>query len=87
MTAVTKLKEKAQEKSLSQQITEAEKPAVSIPTAQQSILTEDRRLNYEQRNCLLKKFQLAHFVAANNQPFNLYKKFAIVPLFIRNEGL
>ena len=76
MDAVRKLKERAEEKSESLQLTEAETIAAAAQRDnQQSILTKVRELQNNQRDQLLKKFQLAHFVVLHNKSFNMYQNF------------
>ena len=43
---------------------------------QATLLTHFQKLNAQHRNQLTKKFQLAHFLAAQGRPFKLYEDFA-----------
>ena len=78
-SAVQILKERAAEKSESPQINEAEKLAATITapsSSETSILTHFQQLNLRQREQLLKKFQLAHFIVQNNLAITKYENFA-----------
>lgn len=76
LTAARALKDRAEQKSQSQQITDAEKiAAASKVTQQKSILKHVKELNLHQRDQLLKKFQLAHFTVMHNKSFKTYKNF------------
>ena len=76
VNAVRKLKEKAEQKCDEVNISEAEKLAVEKQPSQSSILTHVRKLTVVQREQLLKKFQLVHFVATKNLSFQMYEHFA-----------
>ena len=76
VNAVRKLKEKAEQKWDEVDISEAEKLAAKSQSSQLSILTNFRKLNVTQREQLLKKFQLVHFVATKNLSFQMYEHFA-----------
>ena len=45
------------------------------PSSETSILTHFQQLNLRQREQLLKKFQLAHFIVQNNLAFMKYEQF------------
>ena len=78
LTAVRILRERAAEKAEAPQQTEAERlaAATSVPS-EESILVHVRQLNQNQREQLLKKFQLAHFVVIRNLSFNMYHHIAV----------
>ena len=71
VNAVRKLKEKAEQKCDEVDISEAEKLAVKKQCSQPNILTNVRKLNVMEREQLLKKFQLVHFVASKNLSFQM----------------
>ena len=77
VNAVRKLKEKAEHKcgEVGGRVSEAEKLAAEKQPSQPSILTNVRKLNSLQREQLLKKFQLVHFVTTKNLPFKMYEHF------------
>ena len=79
ITAVQILRERACEKwGEDPQETEAEKLAATLATNwEESILFHVQQLNQKQREQLLKKFQLTHFVVTYNLSFNIYCKIAV----------
>ena len=73
------LKECTAEKFESPQITEGEKLSLTITalsSSETSILTHFQQLSLRQREQLLEKFQLAHFIFQNNLAFMKYEKLA-----------
>ena len=80
ITAVGILRERACEKGGEDpQQTEAEKLAATLATNREvNILFHVRQLNQKQREQLLKKFQLAHFVVTHNLSFNIYREIAVL---------
>ena len=79
ITAVQILMERACERrGEDPQQTETEKLAVTLATNwEESILFHVWQLNQKQREQLLKKFQLTHFVVTHNPSFNIYHKIAV----------
>lgn len=77
-TAVLRLAE-ARKRSVLPSASSSSTSSSTVPSGvprQATLLTHFQKLNAQHRNQLTKKFQLAHFLAAQGRPFKLYEDFA-----------